>query len=67
MTEDNITFWFYCGDEPIYCIRGPKTLSDQGAKAKALEQHDRIPLCYPEPPYVFHRRLFHSRVERGNA
>ena len=60
----DITYWFYYANKPIFSIRGPAGLSDQDAKQRAMDQNDRVPLCYPEAPLDFGKKLLFSRVER---
>lgn len=57
------TYWLYYGRNPIFSVRGPSGLSDADVRAKALDQHNSLPLCQPMAPFEFVNMLHHATVE----
>jgi hypothetical protein len=38
-------YWIYYAGRPVGCVRMPAGSSEQAVRTKALEWHDRLPLC----------------------
>lgn len=59
-----VTWWLYYSGDPIYSVRGPQDADAHLIRFLAMDWHHRVPLCYPEAPYSFARKLSVSEVRR---
>ncbi len=55
-------YWLYYGNQPIYAVRLPPGSSDQDVRQKAYNQHQSVPLCFPDTPAEFSSKLIHAEV-----
>ena len=60
------TYWLYYNGRSIYSVRMPPGTSDHDVRARAVAQHDRVPLCFPEPPVLLAQKLRFAEVRQFN-
>jgi len=60
------TYWLFYGGRSIYSVRMPPGTSEDDVRARAKAQHERIPLCFPEPPVEFGHKLLNAEVRQFN-
>lgn len=61
-TDGKQTYWLYYNGSPIYAVRLTPGASAQEVRCHAVHEHRRIPLCHPELPTTFERKLSLSEV-----
>ena len=58
--------WLYYGGRSIYSVRMPPGTSDEAVRARAMAQHERVPLSFPVAPVEFKQMLRFANVLQFN-
>lgn len=61
-----VTYWLYYANEPLTSVRMPEGSTDQDVRYKALQWHDRVPLCDRpnENPRERRMKILDSEIRR---
>ena len=60
--SDNITYWLYYNNEFLTGIRAPKDSTANDVRNLAIEQFRKVPLCFPDAPATYMRKLKFATV-----
>lgn len=58
----DVTYWLMDGTECVGSVRATRGANRQEVMERALEQHQRVPLCAPVAPYEHAHRIVWARV-----
>ena len=60
------SYWLYYGGRSIYSVRMPPGTPEDAVRARAMAQHERVPLSFPVAPVEFKQMLRFADVLQFN-